>query len=87
MRVAITGSSGFIGTNLMLHFAKHEPDTELVLIDIAPPQALMPSNAKFVYADIRNLKTMIDAFQGCEEVYHLAGILGASDLTAVSSPA
>lgn len=85
MKVAITGSSGFIGTNLMLHLAKTEPDTEIVLVDVAPPQTRLPTNARYVYADIRNLKTMIDAFQGCEEVYHLAGILGTSELIAVSS--
>lgn len=85
MKVAITGASGFIGTNLMLYFAKHEPETELVLVDLVPPVAPMPANATFIYADIRNLKTMIDAFQGCEEVYHLAGILGTSELIAVSS--
>ncbi len=85
MRVAITGSSGFIGTNLMLYLAKTEPDTELVLIDTAPPQAPLPQNSKYIYADIRNLKTLIDAFEGCDEVYHLAGILGTSELIAVSS--
>lgn len=85
MKIAITGSSGFIGTNLMLYFAETEPDTEVVLIDVVAPVAPMPANARFVYADIRNLKTMIDAFQGCDEVYHLAGILGTSELIAVSS--
>lgn len=85
MKVAITGSSGFIGTNLMLHLARTEPETEQVLIDIAPPQAPIPSNARYVFADVRNLKTLVDALQGCEEVYHLAGILGTSELIAVSS--
>lgn len=85
MRVAITGSSGFIGTNLMLYFAETEPDTELVLVDTAEPRAPLPRNSRYVYADIRNLKTMIDAFEGCDEVYHLAGILGTSELIAVSS--
>ncbi len=85
MRVAITGSSGFIGTNLMLYLQKTEPETELVLVDTAAPQAPLPGNARYVYADIRNLKTLLDAFHGCDEVYHLAGILGTSELIAVSS--
>lgn len=85
MKIAITGASGFIGTNLMLHFARTEPDTEVVLLDVVAPVARIPANAKFVYADIRNLKTLIDAFTGVEEVYHLAGILGTSELIAVSS--
>lgn len=85
MRVAITGGSGFIGTNLMLYLNKTEPNTEVVIIDLVPPVTSLAKNARYVYADIRNLKTMIDAFQGCNEVYHLAGILGTSELIAVSS--
>jgi UDP-glucose 4-epimerase len=85
MRVAITGASGFIGSNLSRYLARMEPDTEQVLVDIVPPQITIPRNGRFVFADIRNLKTLIDAFEGCEEVYHLAGILGTSELIAVSS--
>jgi UDP-glucose 4-epimerase len=85
MRVAITGGSGFIGTNLMLYLARTEPGTEIVIVDLAPPQVKLPANARYVYADIRNLKTLIDCFKGCDEVYHLAGILGTSELIAVSS--
>lgn len=85
MRVAITGSSGFIGTNLMLWFAEHEPATELVLIDITTPQVALPRNARFHYADIRNLSSLLAPLEGVDEVYHLAGILGTSELIAISS--
>jgi UDP-glucose 4-epimerase len=85
MRVAITGGSGFIGTNLMLYLARTEPETSIKLIDIAPPQTALPPSVTYHYADIRNLKTLIDCFEGVEEVYHLAGILGTSELIAVSS--
>jgi UDP-glucose 4-epimerase len=85
MRVAITGSSGFIGTNLMLWFAKYEPETELVLIDVAVPQVRMPPKASFHYADIRNLSSLLAPLKGVDEVYHLAGILGTSELIAISS--
>jgi nucleoside-diphosphate-sugar epimerase len=85
MRVAITGGSGFIGTNLMLYLAETEPDTEIVIVDIAPPRATLPANARYVYADIRNLASLLRVFEGCGEVYHLAGVLGTSELIAVSS--
>ena len=85
MKIAITGSSGFIGTNLMLYLAKTEPENELVLIDITPPQAEVPENAKFIYADIRNLSSLLAPLQDVEELYHFAGILGTSELIAVSS--
>ena len=85
MKVAITGGSGFIGTNLMLYLAETEPETEIVIVDTAVPPVRMPPNARYVYADIRNLHSLLGAFEGCEEVYHLAGILGTSELIAVSS--
>ncbi|QIG76957.1 UDP-glucose 4-epimerase protein [Rhizobium phage RHph_Y1_11] len=85
MKVAITGGSGFIGTNLMLYLQETEPNTEIVIVDIVPPQAKMGPKTKFIYADIRNLNSLLDAFAGCEEVYHLAGILGTSELIPISS--
>lgn len=85
MRVVITGGSGFIGTNLMLHLAATEPETEIVIADIAPPQVELPPEATFVYCDIRNLSALVRTFEGADEVYHLAGILGTSELLPIAS--
>lgn len=85
MKVIVTGGSGFIGTALMQWFAKHEPQTEVVLVDIVPPQASMHEACRYVYADIRNLSSLIEPFKGADEVYHLAGILGTSELIPISS--
>lgn len=85
MRVCITGGSGFIGTNLMKYLAETEPDTEIVIADIVPPMVAMPQNTSYVYCDIRNMASLAAPFEGCDEVYHLAGILGTSELLAVSS--
>lgn len=85
MRVAITGGTGFIGTNLTKHLMEKEPNTEIVLVDLAPPCIELSSKVQYVYADIRNLKSLLNAFRGCEEVYNLAGILGTSELIGISS--
>lgn len=69
----------------MLYLERTEPDTEIVIVDIVAPTAPMGPRTKYVYADIRNLASLVKVFQGCEEVYHLAGILGTSELIAVSS--
>ena len=85
MRVCITGGSGFIGCNLMLYLQRTEPETEIVIADIANPSVRLGKKTRFVYADIRNMHSLLAAFEGCDEVYHLAGILGTSELIAVSS--
>lgn len=85
MRVAITGGSGFIGTNLMYYLERTEPDTEIVILDVAAPQGPLAKNAKFIYGDIRNLSCLLRAFEDVDEVYNLAGILGTSELTPISS--
>jgi UDP-glucose 4-epimerase len=83
MKVVITGGSGFIGTNLMLYLAETEPDTEVVIFDIVPPQAPMHKNCRYMYGDIRSLASLLHAFEGADEVYNLAGILGTSELLDV----
>jgi nucleoside-diphosphate-sugar epimerase len=85
LRVCITGGCGFIGTNLTEYLGRTEPNTEIVLVDLVPPCIELPPNAKYVYADIRNLKSLMNAFEDCDEVYNLAGILGTSELISISS--
>lgn len=84
-RVCITGGTGFIGTNLTEYLQRTEPDTEIVLFDLVIPCIELGPKTRFVYGDIRNLKCLIDAFQGVDEVYNLAGILGTSELLNVAS--
>lgn len=85
MKVVITGGSGFLGQNLAEYFARTEPDTEVILYDLVNPAILLPSNVSFVYGDIRNLKALLEVMEGADEVYHLAGILGTSELLKISS--
>lgn len=84
-KVCITGGAGFIGTNLTQYFAQHEPDTEVRVLDLVTPEVELSPKQKMIYGDIRNLKCLISAFEGVDEVYNLAGILGTSELLDVAS--
>jgi UDP-glucose 4-epimerase len=69
----------------MNYFQMTEPGTEVVIVDIVPPQAKMGPNTRYIYADIRDVRSILSAFDGCDEVYHLAGILGTSELIPISA--
>lgn len=85
MKIVITGGCGFIGTNLTEYLMRTEPDSEIVLLDLVAPCIEMGPNVKFVYGDIRNLNCLLNAFEGADEVYNLAGILGTSELLDIAS--
>ena len=85
MKIVITGGSGFLGTNLAKYLAQTEPESEVTLLDLIPPPIPLHKSHKYQYGDVRNLKNLLDAFDGADEVYHLAGILGTSELLSISS--
>jgi dTDP-glucose 4,6-dehydratase len=61
MRVLITGAAGFIGANLVRHWASHRPADEVIALDAltyAGNRASLPANIPFVHADIADLSTV-----------------------------
>jgi len=65
MRVGVTGSSGFIGTELRMHL--EDRDIEVISID------------RQEGIDILSAK-LYDAMEYCDTIVHLAGILGTAEL-------
>jgi UDP-glucose 4-epimerase len=76
-RVCITGGAGFIGSNLADAFSA--ADVEVVVVDdfrtgqhqFVASLLEKPAN-RLVEGDILNSDVLIDAFQGCDWVFHLA---------------
>ena len=70
-RLAITGSSGYLGSALVEHFRQAYPHATILGLDIREPGAVVPS--EFVQADIRSpdLGNAISSFQP-DTVIHAA---------------
>lgn len=66
MRVAITGSSGQVGTLL----APRLTSFDLRLLDLVPPST---GRGEYVRVDICDTEAMTEALQGSDAVVHLAG--------------
>lgn len=79
MKTAVTGGSGFLGSTIAKVLLNQGHD--VTIIDRAPLGTKgLTVDAPLIQGDIRDSALLADAFQGVEEVYHLAGVLGTSEL-------
>lgn len=76
-RVAVTGGCGFIGSHLADRLVVEGHD--VVIVDnLSTGQlkfaegALASGNVSLVRADVKDIEALVEAFAGCEEVYHCA---------------
>src|ERR1700738_670883 len=66
MKIAVTGAAGTIGRRLCAGLAH---DHDVVGIDLRDAH---------VIADVQNLDALVAAFDGCETVVHLAGVVSVT---------
>ena len=83
MRSVVVGGSGFLGGALVSDLCSR--GDEVVVLDIKPAStsAVRPWGARdvaHVQGDIRDLDVLPRTFAGADEVYHMAGRLGTSEL-------
>jgi len=76
----ITGASGFVGKHLLKYFAEHEPQTEVIGLDINAPDFEVPAT-RFVQVDISDPEaiTVLLGEKSPSSVYHLVGVLPPAD--------
>src|SRR6266436_4953999 len=79
MRCAVTGSSGFIGRNLVEALARHGGFGPVVAIDLHPLYSAA-SNVHQIRADITNVDQMTLALADCDIVFHLAAASNVDDI-------
>jgi len=80
MKVAVIGASGFLGTELVNELVNR--DNEVLAIDRMQPMEGIASHPRVTHvcADISRTETLIGVLPGIKEVYHLAGVLGTTEL-------
>lgn len=76
MKILVTGGSGFIGSHLVkeLEIKGHTVD---ILSNIKPTRQ---KKKNYIFADITDRKTILKIIPKYEVIYHLAGLLGTSEL-------
>jgi UDP-glucose 4-epimerase len=73
-RIAITGSSGYLGECLIRHLATHEPDAAILGIDVVPPKKAF--RGEFLDMDVRSqeLSAAVELFRP-DTLVHLAFVV------------
>ncbi len=84
-RVLITGGAGFIGSHLAERLLK--AGNEVVVLDNLMRGNKLPKeimkDIKFLQGDVRKMKDVRKAAEGCDQIYHFAAVLGV-DIVADS---
>ena len=74
-RVLVTGGAGMIGAAVVRRLLR-EADVEVRVCDVRPAPRWMEGEVDVRQADLRELDQALRATRGCEQVIHLAAIVG-----------
>jgi dihydroflavonol-4-reductase len=72
-RVLITGGTGFLGRHLVAHLRQTQPATRLRLLCRASFPTGHDASIEVVRGDVTDPTSVLQAMEGVDEVYHLAG--------------
>lgn len=80
MKVAVLGGSGFLGTELVRELVGR--GDEVLVVDRAQPKHGVAGHPQVthVVADVTRMESLLEILPGVQEVYHLAGVLGTTEL-------
>lgn len=79
-KILVTGGSGFIGKHLISELLKKK--YSVAILDRTPKN--IPENVTVFQGDIQDRKLVAKAMRNIDLVYHLAGVLGTSELNSKS---
>ena len=77
-KVLLTGGTGFIGANLARHLVRREHEVVCLTRKSSPGLCLEGLPITTSQAPLSDVDALVEAMEGCEEVYHLAGVFDPS---------
>ncbi|MGE5086054.1 MAG: NAD-dependent epimerase/dehydratase family protein [Bacillota bacterium] len=81
MKVLVTGANGFLGSWVTRALADEGHEVYALVRPNSDLSELNGINCKYVYGDVTNIVSLLEAFKGIDTVFHLAGVIAykASD--------
>ncbi|CAL1404085.1 unnamed protein product [Linum trigynum] len=76
MRVVVTGASGYVGDRLCHALVERGHSVRALVRHTSDVSSLPPhsDNFELAYGDITNYRSLLDAFHGCDAVFHAAAL-------------
>lgn len=75
MKAVVTGANGFLGSWLTKRLAADGYDTHIVARQSSDLSDLQGTKYKTVFGDVTDLKSLEKAFEGADQIFHLAGVV------------
>lgn len=70
----VTGATGLVGNNIVSQLVERQRKVRALVRDIDKAKGLLPSDVELVAGDITDRASLDRAVEGCEVVYHGAGL-------------
>jgi nucleoside-diphosphate-sugar epimerase len=74
MRALVTGANGFLGQHLVTRLLQEGYLVRALVRSSSQPKALEASGVELMYGDVGEPSSLLPAVEGCQLVFHLAGV-------------
>ncbi len=83
MRVCVTGATGFLGAHVAAHLVERGDEVRITVRDRRRIAALAGREVEIVGADVLDRRSMRRALDGCDTLFHTAGMVASRPLRQV----